>query len=283
MVLPLQDIQNSVLFNLQQSELVNFGLPPNWAAATNPAISQNALTFWINRAYERTMVDLSDCEIPLAYFTFNSVANTSDYPLPPGGAIPNLANPSSPVPNVNLSAYPLIQRVSRIYYTPHGQIWTQEHEGGVRLISWQQFQRQNSFGYLRPFAFNIVPDYCAINPERTLICFWPGTATTGDTITVQYVPQLTAGTPFAPLANYTDTPLIPGEAQDMMVYWSTAMCWPKLREMQAAKEYEDRYYAERERVRDMLGPRSRGDTFRLQRAEDGVALSYPIGGILALP
>lgn len=283
MQLQLQDLQNSVLFNLQQSELVNFGNPPNWAAATNPAINQGALTYWINRAYERTMVDLSDCEISLAYYSITSIANRSDYPLPPGGAVVNLANPSQAVPNINLSAYALIQRVSRVYYSPVGQVWTQEHEGGVRLLSWGQFQRQCAFGYLRPFTYNVIPDYCAINPERTLISFFPGTASTGDTITIQYVPQLTAGTAFPPLSAPTDTPVLPGEAHDMVIYWATAMCWPKLREMQAAATYEQKYVAEMHRVRELLGPRSRGDTFRIGRAEEAVALSYPIGGVLALP
>jgi hypothetical protein len=283
MILTLQDIQNSVLFNLQQSELINFGNPPLYSQSTNPAIGQAALTHWINRAYERTMVDLSDCEIPLAYYSIQSTANRSDYPLPPGGSVVNLANPSQPVPNINLSAYPLIQRLSRVYYSPVGQVWTQEHEGGVRLLSWGQFQRQCAFGYLRSFTYNVIPDYCAINPERTLISFFPGTASNGDTITLQYVPQLTPNTPFAPLANPTDVPLIPGEAQDMLIYWATAMCWPKLREMQASQAYQELYAREMIRVRELLGPRSRGDTFRIGRAEEAVALSYPIGGVLALP
>lgn len=286
MQLALQDLQNSVLFNLQQSELVNFGNPPNWSAATNPAITQNALTHWINRAYERTMVDLSDCEISLAYFTIQSQANCSDYPLPPGNAttpITNIYNPSQPIPTIDLSMYPLMQRVSRILYTPVGQPWTQEHEGGVRLVSWGQFQRHNAFGYLRPFGYNVIPDFCAITPNRKLLSFWPGTASNNDTITVEYVPQLTPSTPFPPLSAFTDVPLIPGEAADMVIYWATAMCWPKLREMQAAQQYQQQYVAEMHRVRDLLGPRSRGDTFRIGRAEEAVALSYPIGGILALP
>lgn len=283
MQLQLQDIQNAVLFNLQLSELVNFGNPPNWSTATNPAISQNALTFWINRAYERTMVDLADCEIELAYFTMTSTAQMSDYPLPPGGVINNYANPAQPIPNINLTAYANVMRVSRVFYTPVGQPWTQEHEGGVRLVSWGQFQRHAAFGYLRPFTYNIIPDYCAVQPNRKVLSFFPGTASTGDTITVEYVPELTVGTPFPPLSANTDMPVLPAEAEMMLVYWATALCWPKLREMQAAVEYENKYRAEMMRVRDMLGPRSRGDTFRLDRAEDAVVLSYPMGGAIALP
>lgn len=288
MQLALQDLQNSVLFNLQQSELVNFGNPPNYAGASNPAISLNALTHWINRAYERTMVDLSDCEIALAYFTIHSQANCSDYPLPPGNSatpITNIYNPSQTIPTIDLSLYPNVQRVSRVLYTPVGQPWTQEHEGGVRLVSWGQFQRHNAFGYLRPFGYNVIPDYCAVTPNRTMISFWPGTASNNDTITVEYVPYLTGGNSltFNPLANPGDVPMLPGEAEDMIIYWATAMCWPKLREMQAAQVYEQKYVAEMHRVRDLLGPRSRGDTFRIGRAEEAHALSYPIGGVTALP
>lgn len=283
MQLQLQDIQNAVLFNLQQSEAINFGGPPNWAASTNPGITQNALTFWINRAYERTMVDLSDCEIELAYFTMTSTAQMSDYPLPPGGVINNYANPSQSIPNINLSTYANIQRVSRVFYTPVGQPWTQEHEGGVRLLSWSQFQRHCAFGYLRPFTFNVIPDYCAVQPNRKVISFFPGTASNGDTITLEYVPELTPGTNFPPLVALTDMPMLPGEAEMMLVYKTTAFCWPKLREMQAAQTYDQMYEHEKMRVRDMLGPRSRGDTFRLDRAEDAVVLSYPMGGAIALP
>src|SRR5215469_2701416 len=222
MQLQLQDIQNAVLFQLQQSELLNFGGAPNWAAATNPAIQQNALTFWINRAYERVMVDLADCEIELAYFTMTSTAQMSDYPLPPGGVINNYANPSQSIPNINLSAYPQIMRASRVFYTPVGQPWTQEHEGGVRLVSWGQFQRHAAFGYLRPFTYNVIPDYCAVQPNRKVLSFFPGTASNGDTITVEYVPSLTVGSSWPPLAALTDTPTLPGEAEMMLVYWSTA-------------------------------------------------------------
>jgi hypothetical protein len=283
MQLQLQDIQNAVLFQLQQSELVNFGGAPNWSAATNPAISQSALTFWINVAYMRVMVDLSDCEIELAYFTMTSTAQMSDYPLPPGGVITNYANPSQSIPNINLSTYPNVQRVSRVFYTPVGQPWTQEHEGGVRLVSWGQFQRHNAFGYLRPFTYNIIPDYVAVQPNRKVLSFFPGTASNGDTITLEYVPELTTGTSFPPLSALTDTPILPGEAEMMLVYWATALCWPKLREMQAADVYEKKYLIEMTRVREMLGPRSRGDTFRIDRAEDAVVLSYPMGGAIALP
>ena len=279
----LNDLENAVLFNLQQSELLNFGGPPNYAAATNPAIAQSALRFQINQAYQRTIVDLADCEIELAHFTFHSNANQSDYPLPPGGEIDNYYNPSQPIPNVDLSRAANVQRLSRVLYNPAGQPWTQDMSGGIRLVSWRQFMSYCAFGYLRPFTFNIIPDYVAVTPNRKILAFFPGTASADDHITAEYVPYLTEGTPFHPLSSPLDTPVLPYEACQMMIYWATALCWPKLREMQAAAEYEQKYMGEMMRVREQLGPRSRGDTFRIRDNELGLAQSYPIGGALALP
>ena len=165
-MLTLADLSNSVLWNLQQSELVNFGGKPNWSSATNPAITEQGLHFQINRAYQRTYVDLADCEIELAHFTFTSDANSCDYALPPGGAIDNYYNPTSPVKNVDLSGHARVQRISRILYNPAGQPWTQDMAGGIRLVSWRQFMGYCAFGYMRPFTFNIIPDYVAVTPNR---------------------------------------------------------------------------------------------------------------------
>lgn len=282
-MLTLNDLENSVLFNLQQSELVNFGGAPNYSTAINPGISEAALIFMINRAYQRVFVDLSDCEIELAHFSFRSVANLSDYPLPPGGHIDNYYNPTSPVPNVDLSKHPNVMRIGRVLYNPNGQPWTQDFSGGIRLVSYRQFLSYCAFGYLRPFTFNIIPDFVTVTPNRKILSFFPGTASDGDHITIEYVPYLTAGTPWPPLSGGDQQPILPDEAENMVIFWSTALCWPKLREMQAAAEYEQKYSAEMLRVREQLGPRSRGDTFRIRDNQLGLAESYPIGGALALP
>lgn len=281
----LNSLQNAVLSNLQLSELVNqtdFTQPPLWATATLPAISQVYLTYNINRAYQRTLLGLSDCEIDLAYITFPSVATSSDYALPPGNTVANpvtnIYNPSQTIPTIDLSAFPLVQRVSRVLYTPNGQPWTLAMEGGIRLISWRAFLGHAAFNYLRPFTYNIIPDYAAVTPNRKILSFFPGTASANDTITVEYVPMLTAGTPWPPLAAGTDSPIVPDEANQMLEYWATALCWPKLREFGAKKEYEQMFYGEERRVRELLGPRSRGDTFRIQSANQGLVESYPIGG-----
>ena len=280
----LNALQNTLLSNLQQSELVNltdFTQPPNWTTANNPLITQVFCTYCINRAYQRVLLGLSDCEIDLAFITFPSVANASDYALPPGnpsGTLSNIYNPSQTIPTINLAAFAPVQRISRVLYTPNGQPWTLAMEGGIRLVSWRQFLGHAAFNYLRPFTYNIVPDYVAVTPNRSILSFFPGTASSGDTITVEYVPTLLAGTNWPPLTNGTDPLQLPDEATQLVEYWATALCWPKLREFGAKKEYEQMYREEELRVRELLGPRSRGDTYRIQSANQGLVESYPIGG-----
>jgi len=264
MAIDFNDLQNQTLWNLQQSELVNFGAAPNYGTAQNPAIPQTALQFLINRAYARVLADLSDIGLTIASATFTSVANQSDYSFPPNGQ-------------------PAFQRIIRVQYNPVGQPWTQEMEGGIRLISWAEFNRWSAFGYLRPFTYNIIPDVVSVPPTRDKIAFFPGTASTGDTITVDYIPELTVGTTYAPLANGTDVPNLPDPAQDLIPLWATSLCWPKLREMGEVSEWRQYYGAELLRVRDQLRQTSLGDTQRIRDAEAGLAASYPIGGVLSLP
>lgn len=309
----LAELQNATLFALQQSELVNFGFnadgtiaQPNWSAATNPAVTEQAMNFMLNRAYVRVITDLSDVKLTLQSWTFFSLAQTSNYTLPPfpptaaavlGQSLNNsmvlgTANPTQPgtwgqgqwgTMIWGQQGPPAVQRITRVLYNPQGQPWTQEMEGGVRLVSWQQFQRYSAFGYLRPFTYNIIPDFCAISPDRKSLCFFPGTADAGDAITIEYVPELTPGSWFAPLVSPTDTPAMPDAAQDLIVLWAAALIWPKLRGMLQAVEYQKMYQQELMRVRDQLGPTSLGDTQRIRSVEEGLSLSYPIGGILSLP
>jgi len=266
------DLENWTLLNLQQSELVNFGSSPNWTQATNPAITQQACDAAINRAYLRVVSDLADLELYLYTVRFQSVAQTSDYNLA------SLFSAVTPTPA------PKLQRLSRLFYNPAGQSWTQEFEPGVRMVSWTTFQRYTAAGYLRPFTYNIIPDYCSITPDRCTLSFFPGSADVGDNITMQYVPVPTAGTAVPLLVNETDMPLAtPEEADDLIVLWSTSLLWPKLREMQARADFAKQYQVELMRVRDQLAQRSRGDTLRIRDEMEGLISSYPVGGALSLP
>ncbi|MDE2102022.1 MAG: hypothetical protein KGL39_32550, partial [Patescibacteria group bacterium] len=59
----LQDIENEILSNLQQSELVNFSGVPNWGAATNPEFDQPTVDYRINQAYVKLYEDLGDLDL----------------------------------------------------------------------------------------------------------------------------------------------------------------------------------------------------------------------------
>lgn len=257
----LQELQNWVLWNTQQSELVNFGSVPNWASATNPQLPQAAVNAAINRAYARVLQDLADLEIATYTATIASVSQQSDYTLPLNAGDPN------------------IQRLCRVYYQPQGQAYTQELEPGVRLVSWKKFQAQCGAGYLRPFTCGTIPDYVAVYPDRTKLSFYPGTANAGDTITIEYVPYLTAGTSVAPLANATDSPILPDACDDAIQFLATSYCWPKLqpRDLAPANQYLAQYKDELKRLREDLSQRSRGDTQQITDRAVELMFSNPQG------
>ena len=309
----LQDIENVVLYNLQQSELVNFGTAPNWAAAVNPAIPKAALDFFINRAYMRVIQDLSDFELALYRFVFPSQSQISDYPLPPlsppGEAITGSSILANATTGVGPAANPLVwgsgvwgqatwgsfptapgvQRITRIIYSPVGQQWAQDYEGGVRLVSWAEFNRRTGFGYLRPFTYGIMPDFASVQPQRNVLSFFPGSANPYDTIGVEYIPKLTPNSDWPPLLNETDTPNMPEETHDLICIEATRLQWIKLREIGMMEYYAKLYLGTPEkryedgelwRVGNALKDRSKGDTLCIRDANDGIALSYLVGGAL---
>jgi hypothetical protein len=265
MAVQLQDLENGVLSNTQQSQLVNFGGPPPWANATNPQLNQGIVDYAVNRAYQRLMSDLADIEIYTYQTVFSSTANTINYNFPLNVGDPNM------------------QRVMRVFYQPIGQSWTLEFAPGARLVSWTRFQAYAGDGYLRPFTYDIIPQFASITPNRKTLSFFPGCANAGDTITVQYVPVLTPGTSVPPLVAETDAIVLPDECEEAIIYWATSLCWPKLREFGAMREYQQMYAAEVERLRETLSQRSKGDTQRFVDREESLWNSMPIGGLTYLP
>lgn len=311
-------LQNAVLANLQQSELVNFGAGfPNWSAVSDPTappITQDYLVFNINRAYAKAIQDLADVQLSLYRLVYPSLANTSDYPLPPlqppqygtlGGSVLGTFQLNSEQPPESaiwgqaqwgnflwgtIVGAPRIQRITRIIYSPVGQSWSQDMEGGVRLVSWQEFQRKTAFGYLRPFTYGIMPDYAAMSPDRTVLSFFPGSASAGDSIGIEYIPELTPGTNVAPFVvnSFNDPTFLPDEAADLIITWASYLCCPKLALWDLRQQFYFDYYGdgtaakpgELNRLKDQLQQRSLGDSYCIRDANDGLALSYIIGGAL---
>lgn len=247
----LQDMENEILSNLQQTPLVNFGQAPNWNAATNPEFDKPTIDHWISRGYLKVMRDVEDLDVALFSATFLSTAQTYRYSLNPvatTGATPN--------PPVGAGG------IQRLFYTPQGQP-TLEFEPGIKLIPWKEFQRYTVAGWFQPSSYGPYPEWASVSPDRQWLYFWPGCASAGDSIEVQYVPIVTAGTLVAPLANETDTPYFNEDFHDLIVTWAMAKLYPKARAMNAKQVTIKEYYDELLQLRAKYEKRSGGDKQRI--------------------
>jgi hypothetical protein len=219
----LGDLSNLILTTLQQpgaSFTVGGGGGPSWASLTNPQYSQGLVEFTINQAYIKAIGDLWDQQISLGSFTFTSTTLTYKYAIPPAG-------------------YGPIGHVVRVFYQPFGLPYTREFRPGQGLIAWDEFQQTyTGEGYLAPYAFGTQPYVCAINPLRTTIHFYPGSAIAGDTITIDAV-FLPGGTQSSPLTggtqiliNATDTPILPVDSHMAIFHYAMHLLWMRARESQ---------------------------------------------------
>lgn len=249
-----------MLLQLQQPG-ANPGGAPNWGGLTNPSFSQAVVDFAINRAYERLMMDVADLELYSQVLSITSVANTYQYPLAASG-------------------YPKIHLVQRLFYAPQGLSYTLEFTPGVRLISWDAFQEFTAAGYLQQFAFGVQPDFAAIDPTRTNLYFYPGSANSGDTITLNYVPIPTAGTTVPPLSAETDTPVLPADTHEAIAYSALAFLWIKAREFDASMSFRKLYAEEVQRIRDLYYRSSAGSSMRIRDKNEMLVMQYPFGPIL---
>lgn len=248
-----------MLLQLQQPG-ANPGGAPNWGALTNPAFSQATVDFALNRAYERLMMDLADLELYSQVMTITSTANGYQYGIPTSG-------------------FPKIHLVQRVFYAPQGLSYTLEFIPGVRLVDWRKFQVYTAGGYLQPFAFGVQPDFAAINPTRTQLCFYPGSANSGDTITVNYAPIPTAGTSVPLLVNETDTPVLPADTHEALTYAALAFLWIKARELDASAMFRKLYADEVQRIRDLYYRSSAGSSMQLSDSSFMLAMTYPFGPV----
>lgn len=171
------------------------------------------------------MADIANISLYLTTATQLSVANTNEYPIPGAGN-------------------PAVALVHRIFYAPVGLSYTREFAGQIEFMSWNDYSVYTGLGVATPFAFGTQPTKVAIKPDRTKISFLPGSAGSGDTITVQYAPLPTVGTSVAPLLNETDAIVLPDDCSSAIVYWALWMLWAKGSEIAAAKMYRDLYFEE---------------------------------------
>jgi len=178
------------------------------------------------------------------------------------------------------SASPMIRMVTRCFYQPLGLTYQIELEPGGRMISWERYQRQTSAGYLQTYSVALQPDVCAITPDRTKINFFPGPYNTGDTVTIQYTPQLTSNSlvpasAWGYLVNSTDSPptSFPEDAQDMIWTYACFLLWPKSREMGTAEMYLKMYEQKKQQVRENYLRSNAGDSIGIRSSDDIIASS----------
>lgn len=170
------------------------------------------------------------------------------------------------------AASPAIRFLRRVWYQPLGLTYQIELEPGARLVSWQQFQRASSAGYLQPFAFALQPDVCSVSPDRSKLYFFPGPFTTGDTITIEYAPTLTSTSGITPgnfgyLVNSTDVPAVPEPMHDLIWMLAVYFLWPKARELGAAMQYLEMYKARLQEEKQNYMRMSMGDSLQITGRE----------------
>lgn len=179
------------------------------------------------------------------------------------------------------AASPAIRFVRSVYYQPLGLTYTLNREPGVRLIAWQEYQRKTASGYLQVFSAGQQPDYVAVDTQRQNLYLYPSPYNNGDTIRVQYAPQLTnntniPATNWGYLVNPTDAPpaMLPEDAHDCIWMYAMFLLWPKSRELGTAKMYLDLYKDKMRETLENYMEASDGASFGIRDKGDMLALSY---------
>ena len=244
----LAQMENDVLSTLQQTALVNFAGAPNWAAATNPEFDQATVDYRLNEGYLKVVRDVSDIDVAMYEASFLSTAQTYSYPLPPAVAS---GNPNPPMAEMR-----------RLFYSPQGFPFTLEHEPGIRMLPWKEFQRYTASGYLQPASFGPYPEVCSITPDRKHLYFYPGSANAGDTIQIQYSCVPTPGTLAPLLVNESDTMIVPDDFAELVVIYALYKLWPKARALTAAEAFLAQYQKQLDYIRAMWKRRHGADQQR---------------------
>lgn len=161
---------------------------------------------------------------------------------------------------------PTVARIQRVYYAPQGQNYNFEFRPGQELIGWNQFQHlYTAQGYLQKYAFGTRPNAATVSPDRKFLQLYPGSASSGDQITIQYTPMLTAGaTTCAPLVNATDTPLFPEDYHEAILQWALSILWLRARDQGQAADARQQYQQMVASYRTAYLQTNAGETFGFQ-------------------
>jgi hypothetical protein len=265
----LGDISNLILTHLQQggAQFATGGATapgPNWAGSTNPQYSQGLIEFCINEGYKKVMGDLDDIELFLTSYTTSSIAQTFIYPFPPA-------------PTATL-VYPEVSHIARIIYQPFGLLYKREFRPGTELTSWPNFNTITGQGYLLPYSFGTQPTWATVDPLRQNIYFYPGSARSGDSITIQYTPiptpYLAGVQPISCpiLVASTDTPVLPYDCHMAIFYFALWLLWIRAREMSMAEVSLKSYKDELAMIKYKYTKIQHGDTIRVEPFLDRIGM-----------
>lgn len=265
--------------------MINFGGAPNWTAGLTgnqqPQFPQSMIDFQINRGYLDLMRTFAEVLVGSYQTQFLSIANTLQYPLPPvalslaliwdaGLWDVNVWAPAPATPN------PPVQKLTQVFYAPKGLQYNLEFEPGIRMLPWKEFQRYTAAGYLESYSFGVQPEVCAVDPTRKFLWFYPGTATSGDVITVNYIPIPTPGTSVPLLVAETDSPqILPDDVQELIPYYALWKLLPRARDAAGAAFYKQFYESECNRIKDQYIQSSGANRQRFTDATADRATSGP--------
>lgn len=161
---------------------------------------------------------------------------------------------------------PLIQQIRRVFYQPVGMNYRREKMPGARLLPWDEFQQLTAGGWLKPFSFAMEPDYCSLSPSRDTLEFFPGPASTGDLITLEYVPQMTTGTSEPLLTTQTSEVPLPDDFRDLVVHGAMVWMWPVAGEIGLRAESLKLFDLELARLRTDWANATAGEKMTIQDA-----------------
>lgn len=203
---------------------------------------------------------------PLSGLAGNSItlaASSSDVLTNPLTVTPSGANLAG-----GTAFSPLIMQVRRVWYQPYGMPYQREKVPGGRLIAWSKFQQLTQGGYLQAFAFAQEPDVCSVAPGNCALEFFPAPTSSGDLITVNYVPALTYATGAPYLVNQSDIVPLPDEMRDLVLTATMIRMWPVAGEWGLRAAAIQEFKAELERTRQQWESRSAGETLQITDIRD---------------
>lgn len=155
---------------------------------------------------------------------------------------------------------PNVQQIRRVNYQPQGLGFTREFAPGGRLISWETYQEYIVGGQ---FSFGTGADYISLSPDRKTLNFAPGPASSGDIVTVEYVPAVTVSTGQPLLTNQTDVVPLPDDMRDLCALGTMYWLWPVAGQFGLRKDVLQEFREELQRIRYDWRKGSAGESQRI--------------------